>query len=258
MSQIVDKKKYANDARKLNIAGLQERFDTHKKLRRDEIDILFKDEIPKGGFTDMQYRYLEVGIRYQGIFDIETSDFKPEENFMICYDMIIRDIVTGKTEHVMDSITKKDIKKAVDKQTFHFDTRLLQTLSYNLFQCHQIVGHYSSKFDYPYFNTRCLLTDQTELIPDYGYLYHQDTWRMMKRSMKAPRNTLKNFIRLTGGVDEKTFVDLRYWYITHFKDHKEWKKSMDYIIDHCTKDVRMTYLGLLKVELFNPVSRVKV
>jgi hypothetical protein len=81
---------------------------------------------------------------------------------------------------------------------------------------------------------------------------------MMKRSMKAPRNTLKNFIRLTGGVDEKTFVDLRYWYITHFKDHKEWKKSMDYIIDHCTKDVRMTYLGLLKVELFNPVSRVKV
>ena len=207
MSQIVDKKKYANDARKLNIVGLQERFDTHKKLRRDEIELLFKDEIPKGGLTDMQIRYL---------------------------------------------------KKAVDKQTFHFDTRLLQTLSHNLFQCHQIVGHYSTKFDYPYFNTRCLLTDQTELIPDYGYLYHQDTWRMMKRSMKAPRNTLKNFIRLTGGVDEKTFVDLRYWYITHFKDHKEWKKSMNYIIDHCTKDVRMTYLGLLKVELFNPVSRVKV
>ena len=258
MSKIIDSKKYTNDKRKLNLAGIEERFTTHKKLRRDEIDRLFKDEKPRKGFTDMQYRYLEVGVRYQGIFDIETSDFKPEENFIICYDMIIRDIVTGKLVHVGDSITKNDIKKAVDKQTFHFDTRLLQTLSWNLNQCDQIVGHYSSKFDYPYFITRCLLTNQEDLIPIYGTLYHQDTWRMMKRSMKAPRNTLKNFIRLTGGKDEKTFVDLRFWYITHFKDNKEWSKAMNYIIDHCVKDLKMTYLGLKKVELFNPISRVKV
>jgi len=258
MSKIIDSKKYIHDARKLNLAGLQDRFNKHQKLRRDEIDILFADEIPRGGFTEMQYRYLEYGIRYQGIFDIETSDFKPEENFMICYDMIIRDIVTGKTEHVQDAITKADIKKAVDEQTFDFDRRLLQTLSHNMFECHQIVGHYSTKFDYPYFTTRCLLTNQDELIPPYGYLYHMDTWRLMKRSLKADRNTLKNFIRLTGGKDEKTFVELKYWYITHFKDHKEWSKAMKYIVDHCVKDVRMTYLGLKKVELFNPVSRVKV
>jgi len=147
---------------------------------------------------------------------------------------------------------------AVECNNFHFDKRLLHTLSWNIKQCDQIVGHYSTKFDYPYFATRCLLTNQQDLIPEYGQIYHQDTWRMMKRSMRAPRNTLRNFIRLTGGKDEKTFVDLRFWYITHFKDHKEWKKAMKYIEDHCIKDVRMTYLGLLKVELFNPISRVKI
>jgi len=256
--KIKDSKQYVNSARQLNIAGLQERFNKHQKLRHDEIDRLFADEIPRRGLTEMQYRYLEVGVRHQFIFDIETSDFKPEENFIICYVGEHRDILTGKVEKVEDAITKKDIKEAVDNQTFDFDKRLLKTLSNNFVLAHQIVGHYSSKFDYPYFTTRCLLTDQEELILPYGYLYHQDTWRMMKRSMKAPRNTLKNFIRLTGGKDEKTFVDLRYWYITHFKDHIEWSKAMGYILDHCRKDVRMTHKGLKKVELFNPVSRVKV
>jgi len=256
--KIKDSKPYVNSARQLNIAGLQERFNKHQKLRVDEIERLFADEIPRKGLTDMQIRYLEVGVRHQFIFDIETSDFKPEENFIICYVGEHRDILTGKVEIVEDAITKKDIKQAVDNQTFNFDKRLLKTLSNNFLLAHQIVGHYSTKFDYPYFATRCLLTAQEKLIPPYGYLYHQDTWRMMKRSMKAPRNTLKNFIRLTGGKDEKTFVDLRYWYITHFKDHIEWQKSMNYILDHCRKDVRMTHKGLKKVELFNPVSRVKV
>jgi hypothetical protein len=247
-----------HNRREHSIEQLRERFNQKKKLRHDEIDRLFKDEMPRKGFTEMQYRYLEYGIRYQGVWDIETSDFDPEQNFIICYVMIIRDIVTGKTQQVGDSMTKEDIQKAVDHQTFHFDYRLLQTLSYNIKYCDQIVGHYSTKFDYPYFRSRCLFTGQDDLIPQYGELVTADTWRYMKMTLKAKRNTLKNFIRVTGGKDEKTFVDLKYWYITHFKDHKEWQKSMNYIIDHCVKDVKMTLAGLKKVELFNAVSRLKI
>ena len=36
------------------------------------------------------------------------------------------------------------------------------------------------------------LTDQQESIPQYGQIRYGDTWRMMKNSIKAPRNTLKN------------------------------------------------------------------
>ena len=242
--------------RNLTLPEIQARFDRHAKLHRFEVDELFKN-IKHKPFTEIQYRYLEIGIRHQFIYDIETSDFDPEQNFIICYVGILRDIVTEEIEHVQDSITKQDIKKAVSQSTFDFDKRLLTTLSHNMKQAHHVVGHYSTKFDNPYFRSRCLLTKQQELIPHYGYQFYGDTWRMMKTTMKAKRNTLKNFIRQTTGNDEKTFVDLKYWYITHFKDHKLWKKSMDYIIDHCVKDVKMTYEGLQKAELFNNIGRAK-
>ena len=242
--------------RNLLISEIQARFNRHAKLHRFEVDELFKN-IKHKPFTEIQYRYLEIGIRHQFIYDIETSDFDPEQNFIICYVGILRDIVTEKIEHVQDSITKQDIKKAGSQSTFDFDKRLLTTLSHNMKQAHHVVGHYSTKFDNPYFRSRCLLTKQQELIPHYGYQFYGDTWRMMKTTMKAKRNTLKNFIRQTTGNDEKTFVDLKYWYITHFKDHKLWKKSMDYIIDHCVKDVKMTYEGLQKAEQFNNIGRAK-
>ena len=255
--KINDTKKYINSKRVLNVPGIQARFDTSKKLRHDEIDKLFEFERHKP-FKEIQYRYLEYGIRYQGIWDIETSDFDPNHNFIICYNFTIRDLVTEKLEHMADSMTKKDIQDAVDNTTFDFDRRLLTTLSHNINMCNQIVGHFSSKFDYPFFRTRCLLTGQDSLIPEYGELVSADTWRYMKNTLKAKRNTLKNFIQITGGNDEKTYVDLKYWYITHFKDHKLWQKSMNYIQDHCVKDVRMTLNGLKKVELFNPISRLKI
>ena len=242
--------------RNLTLPEIQARFDRHAKLHRFEVDKLF-EKVKHKPFTEIQYRYLEIGIRHQFIYDIETSDFDPEQNFIICYCGILRDIVTEEIEHVQDSITKSDIKKAVSQSTFDFDKRLLTTLSHNMKQAHHVVGHYSTKFDSPDFRSRCLLTNQQDLIPGYGYQFYGDTWRMMKTTMKAKRNTLKNFIRQTTGNDEKTFVDLKYWYITHFKDHKLWKKSMDYIIDHCVKDVKMTYEGLKRAELFNNIGRAK-
>ena len=242
--------------RTLTPSQIQERFDNHQKLHRFEVDKLFEN-VKHKRFTEMQYRYLEIGIRYQLIYDIETSDFKPQHNFIICYCGILRDIVTGEVEHVADSMTKEDIKSAVNNSNFDFDRRLLETLSWNIHQAHHIIGHYSTKFDTPYFRSRCLLTKQPKLVPDYGYNRHGDTWRMMKTTMKADRNTLKNFIIQTTGNDEKTYVDLKYWYTTHFKDHKLWSKSMSYIIDHCQKDVKMTFEGLKVVEVFNNIGMAK-
>ena len=242
--------------RVLNWEGIYDRFKKHHKLHRFEVDTLFENQKHKK-FKEMQYRYLEIGIQHQFIYDIETSDFDPVQNFIICYVGIHRDIVTGKTEYVQDSMTKKDIKDAVHNNNFDFDKRLLGTLSHNMRLVHHVIGHYSTKFDNPYFRSRCLLTKQSKLIPDYGELFYGDTWRMMKTTMKAKRNTLKNFIIQTTGSDEKTFVDLKYWYATHFYDHVHWQKSMDYIMNHCVKDVKYTYKGLLKAELFNNIGRMK-
>lgn len=250
---------HGNYKRILPIEKIAQKFELHQKLHNFEVDELYKD-VKHKPFTDIQYRYLQVGIENQFIFDIETSDFNPHTNFIICYNGIMRNIATGKIEYIEDSMTKKDITKAINARTYDYDKRLLETLSWNIHQADQIVGHYSTRFDYPYFVSRCMLTKQNNLIPPYGRILHQDTWRMMKRSINPQwkGNTLRNFIKLTGGKDEKTFVDLTYWYTAKDKDRILWQKSMDYIQDHCRKDVKMTYEGLKKAELFNPISRTRI
>ena len=121
-----------------------------------------------------------------------------------------------------------------------------------------LVGHYSSKFDVPYIRSRLLLTDQEQYIPPYGQLRFGDTWRMMKNSIKAPRNTLKNLAIYTHTKDQKTHVDYEHWQRIWFKDSPLWDRSMKYIMDHCIFDVKMTVRALKKIERFNNIPMAMV
>jgi hypothetical protein len=210
----------------------------------------------KKKLNHMQVRYLERGIRKLGYWDIETSDFNPHQNFIICYVFYVRDVLTNKVDKYEYHITKEDISQAVAKSNFNFDRKLLQEMSKCMKYCDQIVGHFSTKFDMNYFRSRCILTDQLDLIPDYQVLTYGDTWRMMKTTMKAPRNTLNNFALQTSGKSDKTFVDLEYWYKVKFKDSPDWQKAMNYIVKHCRADVKMTMVGHKKVEKFCAISGV--
>lgn len=207
----------------------------------------------KQDLNDIQVRYLERGIRYVGYWDIETSDFNPYQNFMICYCFTVRDIVTGKLTKFEDNITKRDISKAVKNNNFNFDYRLLANLSKCMDSCDMIEGHYSTKFDMPFFRSRCLLTHQPHLIPDYGKLKYSDTWRKMKTSLKANRNTLNNLNLIVSGKSDKTFVELEYWYKVKFKDSPEWEKAMKYILTHCRYDVADSVRNGMAIEKFNNI-----
>ena len=204
--------------------------------------------------TTMQVRYLEKGYRYQLIYDIETSDFNPYQNFIICYVAHMRDIITNKVVKHEFFITPADIESAVDSTNFDFDKVLLQKLSKLIKSADHVMGHYSTKFDNNFFTSRCLLSNQPELIPDWKTVDAGDTWRMMKTQMKAPRNTLNNLILQTTGASQKTHVDLKYWYTIRFPKSKDWKKSKKYILDHCVRDVKMTVKALKKIEKFCSVG----
>ena len=208
----------------------------------------------KRKLSDIQVRYLEKGIRYKGYWDIETSDFNPYQNFMICFGFIRRDILTNKLEYIEHHISRADIAKSVKENNFNFDYKLLQQLSKLFKTCDQIEGHYSTKFDMPFFRSRCLLTKQSELIPEYGGLYYSDTWRMMKTGLKMNRNTLNNLNLLVAGKTDKTFVELEYWYKVRFKDSPEWQKSMNYITKHCKLDVKDSYRNGRVIEKYFNVA----
>ena len=251
---MVLKNKFGNYKRELSLDSIRNRFELHQKLHDFEVEQLFT----KGTtFNKIQMRYLEKGIQYQGIYDIETSDFSPLGNFIIGYVFHRRDIANETTEIFEDSITKNDIASAVAKDNFHFDYRLLNTLSDRMKSCEQIVGHYSSKFDTNYFRVRCMLTKQNDLIPDYGDMLQADTWRMMRNTMKAPRNTLQYLALMTATPDQKTHVSMTHWKGVYFKDSPNWAQHKEYIMSHCRKDVTMTAKALKKIERFNAISMVR-
>lgn len=246
--------KFGNYKRTLSLDAIRNRFELHQKLHDFEVDQLFTEGKK---FNTIQMRYLEKGIQFQGIYDIETSDFNPLGNFIIGYVFHKRDIANETTQVFEDSITKNDIHSAVKSDNFHFDYRLLGTLSKHINDCEQIVGHYSAKFDTPYFRTRCLLTKQNDLIPDYGKIVQADTWRMMKTTLKAPRNTLQYLALMTATPDQKTHVSMEHWKGVYFKDSPKWAEHKEYIMSHCRKDVAMTAKAIKKIEKFNPISMVR-
>lgn len=219
-------------------------FNTHRKT----LEKKFNKKL-----TDIQVRYLERGVRYIGYWDIETSDFNPYQNFMICYCFTRRDIITGKKENFEYHITKQDITKAVKNNNFNFDVILLRKLSECMESCDMIEGHYSTKFDMPFFRSRCLLTKQPELIPPHGKLKYSDTWRKMKTTLKANRNTLNNLNLIVSGKSDKTFVELEYWYKVRFKDSPQWQKSINYILKHCRQDVKDSVRNGIAIESFNNI-----
>lgn len=227
----------------------REKREMRYQILKEQLENQYKRKL-----TKMQVRYLEKGIRYQLIYDIETSDFNPYQNFIICFVAYKRDILTDKITKYVEHITKDDITDAVHNNNFDFDLKLLQKLAIYMQTCDQICGHYSTKFDNNFFRSRCLLTKQDELIPEYMDVMYGDTWRMMKNTLKAPRNTLHNLILQATGSSQKTHVDLQYWYKVRFKDSPDWEKAMNYIVDHCKKDVAMTLKALQTIERFNPVG----
>lgn len=233
------------------------------KERRDLKFIKTKNLLEKEynrKLTKLQVRYLERGIRKLGYWDIETKDLNPYQGCIFCFVFYTRDILTEKVEKLAYHVSKSEVKKAYHEEepTSNFDVDLLKKLSECMNNCDQIVGHFSTKFDMNYFRSRCIITNQEHLIPDYQILTYGDTWRMMKTSLKAPRNTLNNFALQTSGKSEKTFVDLKWWNIIPLYNHKRWNEAANYILDHCKKDVKMTYVGHKKVEPFNAISGVLV
>lgn len=251
---VKDNKKYINSKRMLNLVGLQERFNSHQKLRDDEVLRLFEKDMKKHKIKSLdkeQMRWLSKGYRKFLIFDIESINFDARMGFIICWYGLRWDILTNKTQVVYDRLEPSDMRSNYKQKTFNFDERLLGTLAGEIEQCDVLAGHYISKFDIPYYTARCHLTKQDDLVPDYMTCRVVDTWRVtkMKYNMyNSGGNSLRNAGAVIVGADNKTSVDLQIWKTIYYVDHPEWKKNRKYISDHCEIDVMQNF-ELFKKEM---------
>lgn len=92
-----------------------------------------------------------------------------------------------------------------------------------------IVGHYSSKYDMPFLQSRALYHN---LIPFPTEIRHIDTWRIARNKLRMNSNRLASLAAHIG-AEEKTALSGPMW-IKAMAGHKP---SIAYVKEHCKQDV---------------------
>jgi len=162
------------------------------------------------------------------VFDIETSNLNADFGIVLC--AVIMDVNEQKPKVIRWDETpefKKD--RSSDREVCRLIKQELE--SYDV-----IVGYNSSKFDIPFLNTR-LLKNNLEMITG---IKHIDLLYSARYYLKLSKNTLENLTEFLGTSERKTKVDGSQWVkALVMAGTPAGKKAMDYIVDHCVKDVKV-------------------
>ena len=167
-----------------------------------------------------------------GFLDIEATNLSADFGIMICY--CIKPSDSDKI--ITRCLTKQQMFKSLDKA-------LCEKALGDMYKFDRLVGHYSSKFDFPFMRTRALYHNIE--FPDYGEIYQSDTWRTLRNKYKFSSNRLGNVGEFIGCETEKTKITPEHW----LGALQGKKKSLDYIVDHCQKDV------LILEKVYNKICR---
>jgi len=221
-----------NKLKKTEIVWLSHHYCRHGHTYLDHfncfLDECGKDWEPKRGVNMPMLNRI-------GFFDIETSHLKADFGVMLSY--CIKDSQSDKIYE--RTIKKKEIISKI------LDKNVVEQCIEDLKKFDRIVTYYGTKFDIPFVRTRTMFhqarirkgiykgsLDKLK-FPEYSELIHQDVYYMVRNKFNLSSNRLENACNIIIGGSDKTKID---------KDHWLWatggkKESLDYIVDHCRKDV---------------------
>lgn len=154
-------------------------------------------------------------------YDIETSNLAANFGFMLC--------LSYKWEGQSKVHTISIRQSPTFKEDSTNDLYILEAFRPIAEEADVIVGHYATRFDYPYLQTRCLFHNIPFLPTD---MKHIDTWRVARNRLRLNSNRLASLAEhLDAG--EKTKLDGRVW-VKAMAGHVP---SLKYIEQHCVADV---------------------
>lgn len=159
--------------------------------------------------------------RRVGFLDIEASNLKANFGIILCW--CIKP--AGQEETISDVITKTDLTSGVT------DGRIVESCIKTMRQFDTLIGHYSSRYDFPFIRTRALMLGLD--FPSYGEIQQIDTYDMAKRTLCLHSNRQAVIAEALNGKTEKTSLDFHYW-IEGLQGNK---KALEYILNHCKHDV---------------------
>lgn len=177
-----------------------------------------------------------------GYLDIECSNLNADFGFILCYC-----IKEAGTDRIFEGhVTQEDAFKDLDKN-------LLKKLIKDLLYFDRTIGFYSSRFDIPYIKTRCWMQG-IDKFPGWKERYHKDLYFVARRNIKASSRKLANLERLMFNKTLKTQIENKFW--IHAQQGQ--KKAMDYVLDHCRKDVILTEKVHHKFERFFMMTNTSI
>lgn len=194
------------------------------RLKKDEIIWLSKSKCRHGHtFLEHYNCYLTENpnkLRV-GFFDIEASHLKADFGFPITwYILDDKDVYHGRT------VSKDELYKGK-----YPDSKLMKDLVKELKNYDLIYTYWGTRFDLPFVRTRCVI--QNIPFPFYGTIKHKDVFYTIKSKFNLHSKTLENACDTLLGESNKT-----HWMVEHWvKAIQGRQDSLDYIDDHCRRDV---------------------
>ena len=110
-----------------------------------------------------------------------------------------------------------------------------------------LVAHNGVRFDRPWLNTIAILEDLDVHMDVKGKII--DPLMIAWRHLNFSSNSLAALSDWLGTKDKKTLVDREVWLRAGMDNDK---KALDYIVDHCVKDVKVLEELLWKLRKFIP------
>jgi len=165
-----------------------------------------------------------------GLFDIETNNLDANYGQILC--AVVKEYgENGEIFTYRCDEYKNYIKRPWD------DRLICIELRDKLEEFDEISGYNSVFFDCSYLNTRLAFHGEQPLRSPK----HRDLFFVVKRNLRLNRNSLDVVQRLYGLETTKTAVASDMWTQASRAPHlPEGKAAMDYIVDHCVRDVVIT------------------
>jgi uncharacterized protein YprB with RNaseH-like and TPR domain len=174
-------------------------------------------------------------------WDLECSNLAADFGIILCCGF--KEVGTGKASviGILDYVgSDRDLIKAEKKMLVDISARLLEADVW--------LTHYGTYYDIPFINTRLIYHDLPILPPNFT---HIDTWKISRNRLKLRNNRLVTISGFLGTKEEKNAIKPEQW-LRALSGHKP---SMEYIIEHCRRDVVVleeTYLILRPLVLDHP------
>jgi len=164
-----------------------------------------------------------VDDKIVAFYDLETSDFKADIGYLLCWAVKYRG---GETVH--DCIEQKELYNGT------VDRRIVQSLIDELKKIDVIIGFNSVLFDNAFVRTRAIAHDIP--FPGYGDMYSHDLYLAVKAKLATHRKSQKAMADLIMGYEnhKKDNLNIGIWQMARLG----YPKELAYVLEHNIEDVR--------------------